>query len=182
MAEEKALVDSGAMENFINHQTVRRLKLETKKLKNSIPVRNIDGTQNRAGHITDFLELIITRGGKKVPARFYVTNLGDDRVILGYPWLRDFNPKINWTTGKLEGPLVEVETCFYSRFPTLRKIMEQRQNKVIPTLDHPSADIKVRTVETDKMTASLLQAPTKTIYTPKSPWPSSTSYETTTYF
>ena len=58
--------------------------------------------------------------------------------------------------GKLEGPLVEVETCFYSRFPTLRKIMEQRQNKVIPTLDHPSADIKVRMVETDKTTNDTL--------------------------
>jgi hypothetical protein len=60
MAEEKALVDSEAMENFIDHQTVKRLRLGTKKLKHPIPIRNIDGTQNRAGHITNFLELIIT--------------------------------------------------------------------------------------------------------------------------
>jgi hypothetical protein len=73
-----------------------------------------------------------------------VTNLGNDRAILGYPWLRDFNPKIDWPIGRLEGPPVEIETCFYSRFPTLRKIIAQRQNKVIPTLDHPSNDIKVR--------------------------------------
>ena len=91
-----------------------------------------------------------------MPARFYITNLGDDRVILGYPWLRDFNPKINWTTGKLEGPLVEVETCFYSCFPTLRKIIAQRQNKVIPTLDHPSADIKVRMMGTETTTNDTL--------------------------
>jgi len=38
MAEEKALVNSGAMENFINHQTVKRLRLGTKKLKHPIPV------------------------------------------------------------------------------------------------------------------------------------------------
>jgi hypothetical protein len=73
-----------------------------------------------------------------------VTNLGDDRAILGYPWLRDFNPKIDWPTGKLEGPPVEIETCFYSRFPTLQRIMAQCQNKVIPTRDHPSDDIKVK--------------------------------------
>ena len=132
------------MENFINHQTIKRLKLGTKKLKYPIPVRNIDGTQNQAGHITDFLELIITRGEKKIPARFYVTNLGNDRAILGYLWLRDFNPKIDWPTGRLEGPPVEIETCFYFCFPTLRKIIAQRQSKVIPTLDHPSNDIKVR--------------------------------------
>jgi len=123
--EHLALVDSGAMENFMDQKTVIRLHLGTKKLKYPIPVRNIDGTENRAGHITDFLELIITRGQKKVPARFYVTNLGEDRVILGYPWLRDFNPDIDWPTGKLKGPQVEIETPFYSRFPTMCHIMEK---------------------------------------------------------
>jgi hypothetical protein len=28
--------------------------------------------------------------------------LGRDRMILGYPFLREFNPWINWTDGKLE--------------------------------------------------------------------------------
>jgi hypothetical protein len=32
----------------------------------------------------DFLELIITRGKKKVPTRVYITNLRGDRAILGY--------------------------------------------------------------------------------------------------
>ena len=73
-----------------------------------------------------------------------MTNLGNNRAILGYPWLRDFNPKIDWPTGKLEGPPVEIETYFYSHLPILRKIMAQRQNKVIPTRDHPSDDIKVK--------------------------------------
>jgi hypothetical protein len=38
MAEEKALVDSSAMENFIDHSMVKQLKLETKKLMHPIPV------------------------------------------------------------------------------------------------------------------------------------------------
>jgi len=67
---------------------------------------------------------------------------------LGYPWLRDFNPDIDWPTGKLKGPQVEIQTPFYSRFPTLRHIMEKRANNVIPTQDHPSDDIKVRAAET----------------------------------
>jgi len=113
-AEEKALVDSGAMENFIDHETVKRLQLGTKKLDKPIPVCNIDGTNNSAGHITHYLELLITRGTKKVPSRFYVTNLGSDRLILGYPWLRDFNPQIDWPHYKLVGPPVAIETIFYS--------------------------------------------------------------------
>jgi hypothetical protein len=46
MEEEKALVDSGAMENFIDHSTAKRLRLGTKKLKHLIPVKNINDTQN----------------------------------------------------------------------------------------------------------------------------------------
>jgi hypothetical protein len=146
--EHLALVDSGAMENFMDPATVKKLKLGTKKLKYPIPVRNIDGTNNRAGHITDYIDLIMTQGAKKVPTKFYVTNLGGDRAILGYPWLRDFNPDIDWPTGKLKGPQVKIETPFYSRFPTIRRIMEKRANNVIPTRDHPSDDVKIRTAET----------------------------------
>jgi len=146
--EHLALVDSGAMENFMDQATVKKLKLGTKKLKYQIPVRNIDGTNNKAGHITDYIDLIITRGTKKVPTKFYVTNLGGDRAILGYPWLRDFNPDIDWPTGKLKGPQVKIETPFYSRFPTMCCIMEKRANHIVPTSDHPSDDTKIRGAET----------------------------------
>jgi hypothetical protein len=76
--EHLALVDSGAMENFMDQKTMLRLRLGTKKLKYPIQVRNIDGTDNRAGHIMDFIKLIIKQGTKEVPTRFYVTNLGSD--------------------------------------------------------------------------------------------------------
>jgi hypothetical protein len=32
-----------------------------------------------------------------------MTSLERDRMILGYPFLQEFNPQINWTEGKLEG-------------------------------------------------------------------------------
>jgi hypothetical protein len=37
--------------------------------------------------------------------------LGGDRAILGYPWLRVFNPGINWDEGRVLGPPVEIETA-----------------------------------------------------------------------
>ena len=76
--EHLALVNSGAMENFMDQATIKKLKLGTKKLKYQIPVRNIDGTNNKAGHITDYIDLIISQGTRKVPTKFYVTNLGGD--------------------------------------------------------------------------------------------------------
>ena len=44
--ETLALVDSSAMENFINHKTAKRLKLGAEKLDDPIWLRNMDGTYN----------------------------------------------------------------------------------------------------------------------------------------
>ena len=34
--------------------------------------------------------------------RFLVTNLGEDEIILGYPWLAAFKPNIDWAEAVLE--------------------------------------------------------------------------------
>jgi hypothetical protein len=41
--------------------------------------------------------------------QFYVTDLRKDRMILGYPWLKIFNPEIDWGAAKMIGQL-KVET------------------------------------------------------------------------
>jgi len=46
MVEEPTLVNSRAMENFINQGPVERLKLGAKRLEWPIKLRNIDGTYN----------------------------------------------------------------------------------------------------------------------------------------
>jgi hypothetical protein len=47
--------------------------------------------------------------GKQVCQRFYITNLGDDHILLGYPWLEEFNPDIDWKAGAMKGPQIELE-------------------------------------------------------------------------
>jgi len=42
--------------------------------------------------------------------KFFITNLGKEQAILGYPWLEEFNPEINWTNGKLLGTRVTLKT------------------------------------------------------------------------
>ena len=65
MAEETTLLDSGATENFINHATVIRLCLGTKKLEKPHQVFNVDGTYNQHGTITHACDLLVSKGGKK---------------------------------------------------------------------------------------------------------------------
>jgi len=60
MAEEKALIDSGATENFIDQETVTQLKLGSKKLSEPVQLRNIDGSYNKAGSITHYLNLLMS--------------------------------------------------------------------------------------------------------------------------
>ena len=52
-----ALLDSGATGMFIDREYVKKSGFTTRMLSNPIPVRNVDGTPNEAGSITDVVEL-----------------------------------------------------------------------------------------------------------------------------
>ncbi len=42
--------------------------------------------------------------------RFFLTGLGNDHFILGYPFLFAFNPAVDWRAGQLTRGLVWLET------------------------------------------------------------------------
>ena len=109
-AEETALLDSGATENFVDFKTICQLRLGTKKLIVPRPVYNVDGTPNFHRTIMQTCKLWIKQGNKKAKQTFYATNLGKDRFILGYPWFHSFNPDIDWVKAQLQGPKVGIET------------------------------------------------------------------------
>src|SRR5712672_2830561 len=108
--EECALVDSGTTANFIDYKMVKRLGLGSKKIEQARTVKNIDGTLNVAGHITHACNLLVSQGRKQERTRFFVTNLGGDQFIFGYPWLAEFNPEISWPEAIVKGPRFRVET------------------------------------------------------------------------
>ncbi len=101
---ETALLDSGAMDNFIDHRTTKQLGIQTEALEQPIRLTNVDGTTNQAGRIERYCEMTIQSGHQRSLTRFYETSLGEDRIIFGYPWLRAFNPQIDWEKGKVEMP------------------------------------------------------------------------------
>ena len=95
-AETAALLDSGATENFINTHYANWLRLPIKQLPRARKVCNVDGTSNKQGDITHFTDLEVQTGSKKVKMRFFLTDLGEQKVILGYPWFAAIQPKIDW--------------------------------------------------------------------------------------
>jgi RNase H-like domain found in reverse transcriptase/Reverse transcriptase (RNA-dependent DNA polymerase)/Integrase zinc binding domain/Chromo (CHRromatin Organisation MOdifier) domain/gag-polyprotein putative aspartyl protease len=97
-----ALLDSGATDNFIDRKTIERLKLKTSRLPKKREVKNVDGSLNLSGSIEEEIHLFVKINDKKRKHRFYVTNLGTEEAILGYPFLEDANPMIDWTKARLD--------------------------------------------------------------------------------
>jgi hypothetical protein len=101
-AERQVLVDSGATDNFISDKLLKRMKIGKLNLKKPQVIWNIDGTHNQSGMIKQFVDLQIRCGDKTETMKFLVTDLGEDEIILGYPWLAAFQPKIDWKQATLD--------------------------------------------------------------------------------
>jgi hypothetical protein len=101
-ANKQILVDSGATDNFIDPRLIKRLGLRSLRLEQPRKIWNIDGTSNRAGMISDYLDLNVQSGNKNTKMHFLVTDLGLEDLILGYPWLAYFEPKFSWREGVID--------------------------------------------------------------------------------
>jgi hypothetical protein len=109
----EALLDCGATHNFIDPKTISSLNMGTRLLPQPLIVRNVDGTINSDGTITRYCNLWVRRGNREERLGFYVANLGRDRIILGYPWFKLYNPTFNWQHNTLQGEDVEIDTAGY---------------------------------------------------------------------
>ena len=96
--ETLALIDSEAGGKFINQKYVKQLGLPIWTLERPIMARNVDGTLNKTGTITSYVDLTVKIDGRTTDIQLLVTGLGNQRIILGFPWLDEYNPDINWKT------------------------------------------------------------------------------------
>ena len=74
---------------------------------------NVDGTKNKKGSITHYCWLRVLYNGQQKLQQFFLTSLGRDRMILGYPFLREFNPQIDWAKGELQHGAVALQSARY---------------------------------------------------------------------
>jgi len=102
MADIKALVDSGATDCFMSENFIRRMRLGKRPLQRPRKIWNIDNTANQAGDITHYTTLDIQTSGVRKTIQFLVTNIGNEDIILGYPWMAAFEPKFTWKQGIID--------------------------------------------------------------------------------
>ncbi len=101
-AETISLLDSGATENFLNLDYAKWLRLLIKRLPFSRKLFNVNGTENKAGQLQYYTDLAIRTGSTTMNMRFFLTQLGEHKAILGYPWFTAVQPKIDWKRGWID--------------------------------------------------------------------------------
>ena len=94
--ETTALVDSGATGNFIDIGLLCLLKLPLERLSKPIIANNIDGTANAKGTIWWKAHTDILLKERTEKLKLMVLSLRHRQIILGMPWLKKWNPTINW--------------------------------------------------------------------------------------
>jgi len=95
-AKAIALVNSGATENFMNLSYAKWLKLPIKNLDKPCQLFNVDGTKNKAGMLKHYMDIEVQTGTLRNQLRFFLSDLGEHKAILGYSWFAAIQPKIDW--------------------------------------------------------------------------------------
>jgi hypothetical protein len=85
------------------------------KLPKPRKVKNVDGMLNQSGEVTEGIVLIIKHNRKPQKHLFYVANIEEDDIILGYPFLEAANLMVNWKEGIIEGTIILLSTWSYQK-------------------------------------------------------------------
>jgi hypothetical protein len=99
-----AWIDCGATDNYIAPELVKRLKLPWKKKANPYPLTNAEGqlfdyNNGLIDQEIDHLKVFIN--GKNRGIDFDIVPLEKVDILLGMPWLKRYNPHIDWPTGQV---------------------------------------------------------------------------------
>jgi len=121
-AEMIALLDSGATENFLNLTYARWLKIPIKRLSQTRTLLNVDGTENRSGRLEFYTDLQVRTGMNISNLRFFLSDLGEHKAILGYPWFAAVQPKIDWKKGWID----------HTQLPIILKTPDAKKATFIP--------------------------------------------------
>jgi Retroviral aspartyl protease len=85
--ETRPLVDSGAGRTFMDQNYAWKQGFNLTKLEYPITARNVDRTKNKQGTIRYYTDLDLHVNGKMHTERLLITGLGNQKIILGLPWL-----------------------------------------------------------------------------------------------
>ena len=131
-AESVALLDSGATENFMNLAYAKWLRLPIKMLPEPKPLLNVDGTENKSGKLQYYTDLDVRTGTNTTTMRFFLSDLGEHKAILGYPWFAAAQPRIDWKRGWID----HAQLPIIFRAPNAKKAIFVPRTRNVPRPTH----------------------------------------------
>lgn len=95
----KVCIDSGAVSCFMDSEWVCHLKISNAALDHPIKVWAVDGRQVTGSPIvTQMQPLTLRLGDHEERIAFLVTCTPHTQIVLGYSWLAQHNPQIDWAS------------------------------------------------------------------------------------
>ena len=95
------LLDTGAGGIFMNKSYTKKHNIEVYELNTPIIPHNVDGSLNQAGKITHYTWIWTKFQDITILVRLLITNIRSQDIIFGLPWFKDYDPQIDWNTGKI---------------------------------------------------------------------------------
>jgi hypothetical protein len=125
----KTLIDSGTGGLFIDQNYAKNFNINY--LNKPVKAYNVDGTENKRGTINAYVNLEFSLGKRKFKEQFYVTGLGKQRIILGFPWLHKYNPIIDWKKGEVTFKPFQIDwRCLIEKGKQIRQEQQPRIEEV----------------------------------------------------
>ena len=146
----ETLIDCGTGGLLIDQNFLKKFKVE--HLEKPIKAFNVDGTENKKGTIKSYVDLEFRIEHKKFKELFYMTGLGKQKIILGFPWLNKHNPIIHWKKGEIKWQPLKIDW---------RELLEKGQR--IRKEQQPKVEEIVDEEETRNHTKNLIEEDRNTI-------------------
>ena len=129
----EAFLDCGANECFVSQRFIDKHRLGVQYMKTPRKIENTDGSPNAGGSLRYYTDLTVTTRTQSHSLRFYITDIGPDNLILGYPWFKATNATPDWKNGTIPDTIT-IHTVG-AAFGKPRCIA---RNATMTTIDHDS--------------------------------------------
>ncbi|KAL0146466.1 hypothetical protein M9458_058229 [Cirrhinus mrigala] len=96
----QAFIDSGAAGNFMDVDVAKDLGIKTLTLQRALSITALDGRPLGSGQVSESTTPLLLRIGQhQEKIQFFLTQSPELPLVLGYPWLFQHNPQVDWTKG-----------------------------------------------------------------------------------
>jgi reverse transcriptase-like protein len=86
----------------MNLRYTKWLRLPIKQMDELKKLLNVDGMENKSRELKYYTDLAVQTRSTHTTLQFYLSDLGDQKAILGYPWFVAVQPNIDWRKGWID--------------------------------------------------------------------------------